>query len=77
MVVVQGARVVAIGVAAGLAASLLSTRALGGLLYGVAPVDAATYASMSAFMLAVGLLASYVPARRASSVDPMESLRSD
>ena len=77
MVVVQGTRVVAVGVAAGLVASLLSTRALGGLLYGVAPVDAATYAAMSAFMLAVGVLASWVPARRASSVDPMESLRSD
>jgi predicted permease len=77
MVVAQGARVVAVGVVAGLLAALASTRALGSLLFGVAAVDVATYVGMSAFMLAVGLLASYVPARRASTVDPMESLRSE
>ena len=77
MVVAQGARVVAAGVVAGLLAALASTRALGNLLFGIAPVDAATYAGMSAFMLAVGMLASYVPARRASSVDPVESLRGE
>jgi predicted permease len=77
MVVAQGARVVAIGVALGLAAALASARALESLLYGVASVDPATYAGMSAAMLLVGLLASYLPALRASRVDPMESLRSD
>jgi len=77
MVVAQGTRVVAAGVAVGILAALLTARALGSLLFGVAAVDAGTYVGMSAFMLAVGLLASYVPARRASSVDPMESLRSE
>jgi putative ABC transport system permease protein len=77
MVVVQGATVVALGVVIGVVVALVSTRALGSLLFGVAAVDVATFVGMSASMIAVGLLASYVPARRASSVDPMESLRSD
>ncbi|MGE0455286.1 MAG: ABC transporter permease [Vicinamibacteria bacterium] len=77
MVVAQGARVVALGVAAGLFAAFAATRALGGLLYGVAAVDAPTFGAMSALMLAIGGLASFVPAHRASRVDPCESLRSD
>jgi predicted permease len=77
MVVVQGARVVTVGVAIGVASALAFTRALGGLLYGVKAVDAATFVGMSAAMVAIGLLASYVPARRASRVDPIESLRGD
>jgi hypothetical protein len=77
MVVAQGARVVAVGVALGLLAALAATRALGSLLFGVAPVDGATFAGMAALMLAIGALAAYLPARRASRVDPCESLRSE
>jgi putative ABC transport system permease protein len=77
MVVAQGARVVALGVVIGIAVALASTRALGSLLFGVAPLDLTTFLAMSAFMIAIGLLASYLPARRASNVDPMESLRGD
>jgi predicted permease len=77
MVVAQGARVVAAGVALGVAAALAGTRALGNLLFGVQAVDALTFVAMSASMIAIGLLASYVPARRASKVDPIESLRGD
>jgi ABC-type antimicrobial peptide transport system permease subunit len=77
MVVVQGARVVAAGVVIGILAALASTRALGSLLYGVTAVDGWTFLGMSAGMVLIGLLASYLPARRASSVDPIESLRSD
>ncbi len=77
MVVVQGARVVAAGVVIGILAALASTRALGSLLYGVAAVDGWTFLAMSAGMVLIGLLASYLPARRASSVDPIESLRSE
>jgi ABC-type antimicrobial peptide transport system permease subunit len=68
---------VIVGVAIGLAAAFVSTRALGGLLFGVAPADAATFVTMSAAMILIGLLASYLPARRASNVDPMVSLRGD
>jgi predicted permease len=77
MVVSQGARVVAVGVVIGVGAAYASTGFLGSLLYGVKPVDPIVFAGMSVFMVAIGVLASYVPARRASSVSPIESLRSD
>jgi ABC-type lipoprotein release transport system permease subunit len=75
MVVVQGARVVAVGVAIGLVAAWLTTKQLGSLLFEVQPLDVMTFAGTSASMLLVGILASYFPARRASNVDPTESLR--
>jgi putative ABC transport system permease protein len=55
----------------------LSTRFLERLLFEVKAVDPIVFAAMSALMVAVGMLASYMPARRASAVDPIESLRSD
>jgi len=77
MVVTQGARVVLVGVAIGVGVALLSTRALGTLLYNVDAVDPLMFVAMSGMLIAVGMLASYLPARRASRVDPIESLRSD
>jgi len=77
MVVTQGARVVGLGIATGVLAALAATRTLGSLLFGVAAIDVPTYAAMSTLMLAIGLAASYVPAHRASRVDPCESLRND
>ncbi len=76
-VVQQGAKVVLIGVVIGVVGALLSTRLLAKLLYEVKPLDPIAFAAMSAMMLGIGVLASYVPARRASSVDPVEALRSD
>jgi ABC-type antimicrobial peptide transport system permease subunit len=75
--VAQGARVVGIGVAFGLGAAFLATRVLRALLFNVTAVDPVVFGAMSATMLAIGMLASYVPARRASRVDPSESLRSE
>jgi hypothetical protein len=77
MVVVQGVRVVLVGVAAGIAISLWMTQALGSLLFGVQALDVTTFAAMSALMLAIGVLATYVPARRASRVDPVISLQGE
>jgi len=77
MVVMQGAKVVAVGIAIGVVAALASTRALASLLYEVKAVDTVTFVGMSMSMIAIGLLASYLPARRASRVDPVESLRGD
>jgi len=77
MVVTQGARVVAAGLLIGIFVALLSTRALGSLLFGVPAVDLVTFLGMSAMMFAVGMLASYLPARRASNVDPTVSLRGE
>jgi predicted permease len=77
MVVSQGARVVMAGIAIGLVVAAVSTRALGSLLFGVQAIDVATFVAMSGTMIAIGLLASYLPARRASRVDPIISLRGD
>jgi putative ABC transport system permease protein len=77
MVVSQGAKVVMIGVVIGVGAAFAATRYLGTLLYEVKAVDPIVFVAMSLMMLAVGMLASYMPARRASSVNPIESLRSD
>lgn len=77
MVVGQGARLLAVGIAVGAAIAWVATRALGTLLFGVEAFDAGTYLGVSTLMVGVGLAASYLPARRASSVDPMESLRTE
>jgi ABC-type antimicrobial peptide transport system permease subunit len=77
MVVAQGARVVILGVLIGLGVAIGTTRVLGTLLFGVEASDAGTFAGMSVTMVLVGLLASYLPARRASSVDPIESLKGE
>ncbi len=75
MVLGQGFRLVAMGLILGFAASLLLTRFLSSLLYQVRPADLAVSASVSAVLAVVALLANYVPARKASRVDPMVALR--
>ena len=77
MVVGQGARVLAVGVVLGLVAAAVSTRALRSLLFGVGALDAVTFVAVAGAMVLVGLLAAWVPARRASRVDPIESLRGE
>jgi putative ABC transport system permease protein len=77
MVVSQGAKVVLIGAVVGVAVALASTRLLDTLLYQVDAVSPVVFVTMSLMMIAIGMMASYVPARRASSVDPIESLRND
>jgi ABC-type antimicrobial peptide transport system permease subunit len=68
---------VAAGVVLGLAIALLATRALASMLYGVAPQDAATFAGMASLLAAVALAATWLPARRATRVDPMVTLRTE
>ena len=75
LMVSQGAKPAAIGLAIGILASLLVTRVLSGLLFEVSPTDPVTFAGVSAVLVAVTVLASYLPARRAASVDPQEALR--
>jgi ABC-type antimicrobial peptide transport system permease subunit len=77
MVVSQSARVVLLGVVLGVAAAIASTHLLSSLLYEVRAVDPIVFVSMSLLMIAIGMLASYMPARRASRVDPIASLRAD
>ena len=76
-VIGRGVRVAAGGIVLGLASALALTRVLGSLLFGIRPTDPATFAAVSAMILIVALLATYVPARRAASVDPVSALRSE
>jgi putative ABC transport system permease protein len=63
------------GLAIGIAAALKLTRVISSLLYGMSPTDPWTFAAVSLILMAVALLACYIPARRAASIDPMISLR--
>ena len=65
------------GLMVGLIASLFATRLLSGLLFGISPTDPATFAGVFALLAVVAVLASYVPARRAASVDPLAALRNE
>jgi predicted permease len=75
MVVGQGARLALLGVGLGLAGSAALTRLLQGLLFGTAPLDPLAFSVTSLGLLGVVMLASYLPARKASNVDPIEALR--
>ena len=68
-------RLIVIAVAAGLTLSVICARLLRSQLYGVSSVDALTYAAVPLLLVAVALLATYIPARRATKVDPMVALR--
>jgi predicted permease len=76
-VVKQGTVVVAIGAIIGIVVAYATTRYLATLLFEVEALDPLAFSAMAAVLLVMGMLASYMPARRASSVDPMEALRSD
>jgi predicted permease len=77
MFVRHGLLLTAIGVAFGLVAAMLSMRFLSSLLFGVKPVDVATYAAVSLGMASIAMLASYLPSRRAATVNPVEALRGE
>ena len=77
LIVSDGMKLAAIGIAIGLAAAIALTRVMGSLLVGVTPTDAFTFASVSLGALGVALLACYVPAGRATKVDPLVALRDE
>jgi putative ABC transport system permease protein len=75
LVLHQGMKLAAIGMAAGLVAALALTRLMADLLYGVRPADPATLAAVALLLGGIAFLACYIPARRATAVDPVVALR--
>jgi len=75
LVVGQGCKLALIGLAIGLAGAWASTRVLASLLFGVKPTDPLTFVSVPLLLMGLALLASYIPARRATKVDPAVALR--
>jgi putative ABC transport system permease protein len=76
-VVAQGVRYAAVGIAIGLAGSFAVTRLMHTLVFGVSTTDPATFVGLSAFLIVVAGLASYLPARDAARTDPMAAMRAD
>jgi ABC-type antimicrobial peptide transport system permease subunit len=77
MVVGQNLRVVAVGLAFGLAAAIPATRLLRGLLFQVGPNDPVTFVAIGVTLATVAIVASYLPARRGTQVDPVVTLKSE
>jgi len=75
LVLSEGMKLAAIGMAAGLAAAFALTRFMADLLYGVSPADPVTLLAVTLLLGGIALLACYIPARRATAVDPVVALR--
>jgi putative ABC transport system permease protein len=75
MILAQGLRLAVGGVALGLVAAIAFTRLLKGLLFGISASDPLTFAGVAMLLVGVALLACWIPARRATKVDPLEALR--
>jgi putative ABC transport system permease protein len=75
LILAEHSRAVVIGLLAGLAGAVASTQLLGRFLYGMSPFDPLAYLGVAFVLACAGLFASYVPARRATRVDPLEALR--
>jgi putative ABC transport system permease protein len=73
----QGAAIIAPGFCAGIAGSLVATRWMRSMLYEISPADPATFAAVAAVLIAVALLACWIPAARAARMDPLAALRQD
>jgi ABC-type antimicrobial peptide transport system permease subunit len=77
MILRQGSLLVGAGIGAGVILAAISGKLVKGFLYGVKPLDAWTYVAVAVALLLVGLLASFLPARRAAAVEPIQALRDE
>ena len=77
LVVRDSAMVTAIGLVIGIGGAAWSSRLFEGLLFGITPLDRATYAAVAVAFAAIALVAAFIPARRASAVDPVTALRAE
>jgi ABC-type antimicrobial peptide transport system permease subunit len=77
LVVARGVMLVLVGIALGIAGAIALTRFMGSLLYGVTATDPLTYGLVAALLVSAALVASYLPARRATRVDPILALRAE
>ena len=77
LVLGQGLKLVTVSIGAGLAVAFVAGRLVSGLLYGIDPADPLTFAGMSLFLVVVAALGCYVPARRATAVNPLLALKSE
>jgi putative ABC transport system permease protein len=77
LVLRQGFRPVALGLIAGVAGGIVTAYAMRGLLFRVPPLDAFTFTLVPLLLIAIALLAGWLPARRATRIDPVEALRSE
>jgi ABC-type antimicrobial peptide transport system permease subunit len=77
MVLTGGAKLLALGIALGLAGSLASVRVLSGLVRNISTFDPYSFMAVTLLLFAAGLLASFLPARRAARVDPVTALRNE
>lgn len=75
LVLREGMVLVVAGIGLGIVASLLATRLIAGLLFNVTPTDPLTFGATSILLIAVAVLATYIPARRATRLDPLIALR--
>jgi putative ABC transport system permease protein len=75
MILGQGMAVIGIGIVIGLVAAFVLMRFMNSLLFGVSATDPFTFAGITALLIAAGLVACYIPARRATKVDPLDALR--
>jgi putative ABC transport system permease protein len=75
LVIHEGLPLILIGLVIGVACALGTTQVLSSLLYGIGPTDPLTFIGVSLLLVGVAVAASYIPARRATKVDPMVALR--
>ena len=77
LMLTHGVAIVLVGLVIGLAGAIPLARVMAGLLFEVTPIDPVTYASVSVLLSSIALAATYLPARRAARVDPVEALRAE